>query len=624
MLEIILVSVLLVLAIFWFVTERFPADQVAMMVLTGLMVPAVLASADLGVSPDRWPSLGEVFAGFSNPATVTVAAMFILSSGLQRTGALGVLGGVLTRLGRTPGSLTLWLMLSVGLVSAFVNNTAAVAVFLPLVLGVCARQQIAPARVLIPLSFASQFGGVCTLMGTSTNLLVHSISLQSGHGGFSMFEMLPLGAILMAVGTLYFLFFGAWLLPRHKPASLTEAYQLEPYLGELRVMDKSPLIGKTILESRFSQHADTTVLEIIRSGRKIWAPLHEPVQAQDVLLVRGRLGDLLDIQKKLKLEAEPEFHLADEALESDESMLAQVLIPPRSSLLGTTLKGLNFRRRYNAIVLAMQRRGHSLRDKISEIPIRLGDTLLLRGHRQDVSRLRNDPDFIVLGEVESQDIRMTKVPVALAIVASVVTLAALDVLPVVVSACIGCMALLLTRCIRMDEVYRSVDWKVIFLLAGLLPLGTAMERSGASEQFAQATIQMSKQVSLLVSQKIGSDPMEAVAYGVLAALFLLTTLLTSVMSNNAAAVLLAPLALQTAQDLGVDPRPLLFAVMFAASTCFATPVGYQTNLMVYQPGGYRFSDFMRVGIPLNLVFMGICVVFIPIFWPFLSPGHPPH
>jgi di/tricarboxylate transporter len=586
--EIALVLAILAGAVAMFISERFPIDLVALLVVGALLVFG-LVTPEQGIS------------GFSNPATVTVAAMFVLSAGLQKTGATGVLGRLLVRYGRNHFTALVVVMTTVGILSAFINNTAAVAVFIPLVMVVANRRRIAASKLLIPLSYASQFGGVCTLIGTSTNLLVSAISAEAGYGSFSMFEFSRMGLILFAAGTVYFLVFGRWLLPERRSQELSATYQLGEYITELRVGAGSPLIGKSVQESRLGEERDITVLRLLHGEEKIWAPLRQPIQEGDVLLVRGELQQLIDLRGSAKLELNVEFKLRDETLESGDLRLVQALVAPRSRLIGHTLKELDFRNRYKALVLAIQRRGETIRDKLNTVRLGLGDALLIQAPEAQLRLLRDDESFIILDEVDEPGMRRHKVPVVLVIIAGVVGLAALEILPILVTALLGSVALVLTRSIDLEDAYQAIDWKVIFLLAGILPLGIAMESSGAARLIAESSIGM-----------VG----ELGPVAVLAVLYLMAAVLTEVMSNNAAAVLLAPIAISTAQQAGIDPRPLLMAITFAASTSFSTPVGYQTNTMIYNPGGYRYSDFLRTGVPLNLVFWVLSVLFIPRFWSF--------
>ncbi len=599
--EIALVLIILAGAVYLFATEKFPIDLVAIMVLGALLVVGLVARATGWLDAERWITFDEGISGFSNSAVITVAAMFVLSAGLQKTGAVRVVGRQLIRLGRYRWLLLVVVMAATAGVSAFINNTAAVAIFLPVVLAVARRRNLSPSKLLIPLSYASQFGGVCTLIGTSTNLLVSSISARAGLEPFSMFEMGRLGVILVGAGILYFVAAGRWLLPARRGQELTETYQLGEYITELRVLENSALIGKTLFGIQFGERHDVTVLEILRDGQKLFSPLHEPIRAGDVLLVRGKVDSLMDLKASQGLEMDPAFRLQDRTLETEKLRLAEVVVATRSTVAGHTLAELDFRNRYRAIVLAAQRRGHTLRDKLNTLRLRFGDALLVMGPEEDIARLRADDNFIVLERVDEPTLRRHKVPVALAIFAAVVSLAAMGVMPIVVSAILGCVALVVARCISLEQAYQAIEWKVIFLLAGVLPLGIALEKSGAARLVAEQSVHLAGVFGPV---------------GMLAVVYLLTAVLTEFMSNNASAVLLAPVAISMAEQMGVNPRPFLMAVTFAASTAFATPVGYQTNAMVYNPGGYRFTDYLKVGIPLIAIFCALSVYFIPRFWPF--------
>lgn len=583
----ILVLAILVGAVALFISEKYPLDFVALLVLATLLVLGL-------VTPE------EGISGFSNPATVTVAAMFILSAGLQKTGATAAVGRLMVRFGQSYFTALVVIMGTIGVMSAFINNTAAVAVFIPLVMVVANRRKIAASRLLIPLSYASQFGGVCTLIGTSTNLLVSSISEQAGYGAFSMFEFSRMGLILFATGVVFFLTLGRWLLPERKAQELAVAYQLGEYITEMRVGQNSPLIGKTVRESRLGEDHDVTVLRLLHVAKAVWAPLRQTLETGDVLLVRGKLDELMSLRESARLELNVEFKLRDSTLQTEEMRLVQALVAPGSELIGLTLKDLDFRNRYKALVLAVQRRGETISDKLNSVRLGLGDALLIQAPEAQLRALRNDEDFIVLDEVPGAGMQH-KAPVVLAILAAVVGLAAFNVLPILVSALLGCAAMVLTRCLRLDEAYGAINWQVIFLLAGILPLGIAMQKSGAAGSIADNAVGM-----------VGD--MGPVA--VLAVVYLMTSIMTDCMSNNAAAVLLAPIAISTAEAAGINPRPLLMAITFAASTGFSTPVGYQTNTMIYNPGGYKYTDFLRTGVPLSILFWIMSVIFIPRFWSF--------
>ena len=399
---------------------------------------------------------------------------------------------------------------------------------------------------------------------------------------------------------LFFLIFGRWLLPERKAQELAVTYQLGEYITELRVADNSPLVGKSVLESRLGEDHDVTVLRLLHAKKAVWAPLRQAVQGGDVLLVRGKLHELMRMRDSVKLELNVEFKLRDETLQTEDLRLVQALVAPGSDLLGHTLKELDFRNRYKSLVLAIQRRGETIQEKLNSVKFGLGDALLIQAHEAQIKALRSDENFIVLDEVPLVALKH-KAPLVLGILAAVVGLAAFNVMPILVTALLGCLALVLTRCLRLEEAYHAINWQVIFLLAGILPLGIAMQKSGAAGAVAERAVGM-----------VGD--MGPVA--VLAVVYLMTSVMTDTMSNNAAAVLLAPIAISTAEQIGVDPRPFLMAITFAASTGFSTPVGYQTNTMIYNPGGYKYTDFLRTGVPLSILFWILSVTFIPRFWSF--------
>ncbi|KFN46647.1 hypothetical protein N787_09610 [Arenimonas metalli CF5-1] len=587
----LLTLLVLVGAVALFVTEKLPVDVVAMLVLASLLVLGLVTPA-------------EALSGFSSEATITVAAMFVLSAGLAHTGALSSVGRLFGRVKR-PWLFMLLIMFVVGPISAFVNNTAAVAVFLPLVLAATAANRSSPSQVLIPLSYAAQMGGVCTLIGTSTNLLVNSLAKDLGHEGFGLFDFAPLGLVTMAAGFTYLMVFRRWLLPHHPPSGITETYELGKYITELRVMPDSPLIGKSVSTSQLAEKHSVYVLELLRGEDKHWAPRAELLREGDVLLVRGDWEKLKALKDSAKLELEPEFKLQDSQFTGEDGDAAQVLVEamvaPGARLIGLTLRELDFQWNYNATVLAVHRRGEVLREQIKDVSLNVGDVLLLLCPRAELAAIRANQNLVVLNERGDANPPRSKALLAIGIMVAAIGVAALGWLPIVASSILGGIALVATRCIGNDQAYQAVDWRVIVLLAGVLPLGIAMQKSGLAQGVADFSVNW-----------VG-------AFGplaVLAAVYLVTATLTELMSNNAAAVLITPIAYSTAVSMDVSPTPFLVAVLFAASTSFATPVGYQTNTMVYNAGNYRFVDFMKMGIPLNLLFWGMAVYFIPRFFPF--------
>ncbi len=585
--EAILTLAILVAAIALFAWEKLPVDLVAMLILASVLVLQLVTPA-------------EALSGFASQATITVAAMFVLSAGLARNGALAAIGRWFARI-KHGWTFTLAVMITLAVMSAFVNNTAALAVFLPVVLTVAAANKFSASKILIPMSYAAQMGGVCTLIGTSTNLLVHALAQDMGLDGFSLFEFAPLGLITMAAGMAYVLLVGPWLLPDRRSDELSVNYELGKYITELRVMADSPLIGKSVAEAQLGEKYSVYVLELLRGEEKIWSPRAQQLAEGDVLLARGDWSRLKSLKEQARLELQPEFTLRDTQFRDAEQVLTEVMVAPGSRFIGHTVSELDFHWHYNAIALAIHRRGQVLREKLKDVRLTIGDVLLLVTSPEEMRALRGNRNLVVLSEREDGSTNRRKALLSIAIMVAVVASAVIGWLPIVASAILGCIALVATRCLDPEDVYDAIDWRVIILLAGVLPLGVAMQNSGAAQFIADHSLG-------LVG---GYGPLAA-----LAAVYLLTATLTEAMSNNATAVLMVPIAAATAESLGVDVTPFLVAVAFAASTSFATPVGYQTNTMVYNAGGYRFTDFVKIGLPLNLLFWAIAVVFIPMFWSF--------
>jgi di/tricarboxylate transporter len=485
--------------------------------------------------------------------------------------------------------------------SAFIVNTATVAIFIPVAISLAKSRQISPSRILIPLSYASQFGGVCTLVGTSTNILVNSIAVSNGLQRFGLFEFAPLGLIMSGVGIIFLVLVAGWLLPKRKGEyQKLDKYRLVDYLIELRVKEKSSLIGSTWRESKSNDSLEIELIKLIRSEKDTWHPRDTKIKKGDILLLHGNMKKLMEIKDKYKLAA-TDTKLNDQQLSSDNVRLIEALVPPDSILVGRTLKTSSLYRRFRCRVFAVQRRGKTIRDRIADIRFEGGDTILLQCDKENMEYILSSDDLIVTNELTALHLRKNRVFIAIGIMAGVVALAALNVFPILVAAIIGAVGMVLSRCISLEEAYKAINWKVIFLLGGILPLGIALQESGTAQLL----------VNSLLQPLIKFGPVI-----VLALLYFITAVMTETMSNNAAAILLAPIAFSIAELLGVSPRPFLIAITFAASTSFATPIGYQTNTMIYAPGGYKFFDYSKIGIPLNLLFWIIAVLLIPILWPF--------
>jgi di/tricarboxylate transporter len=578
--------VVLVGAVVLFVSEKLPVDVVALLILGSLLVSGV-------VSP------GEALSGFSSPATLTVAAMFVLSAGLQRSGTLRGVGELLARV-RWPWLLGLLMMLLVAFTSAFINNTAIVAVFLPLVISAVVARGLSPSKFLIPLSFAAQFGGVCTLIGTSTNLLVDSLARQAGQPGFALFEFASLGLWFVLAGILYMLVAQRFLLPDLGiPDSAADDHRGR-YLVELRVPEKSSVIGRAGSVAIPVEAKDVFLLENFRDGQPLAQPRAETIMAGDRLLIRGDWNEIQRVRRDLQLHHDRVARDLD-GDPGDTRVHAEVMIAPGSPLAGKSLVQLRFGHVYRVRVHGMQRSGPQPRQPLDHIPLAVGDILLVDATASALEDLRSDPGVLLIGQREQPRVDLRRALLSLLIMAGAIGVAVLGWMPIVASSLLGCAALVMLRCLRPEEAYAAIDWRVIVLLAGVLPLGIALQKSGGADWVAQHALGWLSGYGPLV---------------MLAAIYLLTALMTEVMSNNAAAVLVVPIAISTAESMGVDAKPFLVAVAFAASTSFATPVGYQTNTMVYTAGGYRFADFPKIGIPLNLLFWAMAVLLIPRYFPF--------
>ena len=485
---------------------------------------------------------------------------------------------------------------------AFIISSAIVAVFIPVCFALAKCYRFPVSRILIPVAFSSQLGGVCTLIGSSTNILVDSIARTGDYQGFHIFEFARLGLILTAVGIAYLVLLSFKLLPKRKSTFQNiDKYRLTDYFAELTVTEGSPLVGQKWEKIKDKKLKKIDLIQLIRKNKAVWRPITTIIRDGDILLVHSDAAQLMKIKDAYKLHTNADVVIDDQKLSSDEVKLIETLVPPRSPLNGRTLQNSDFAKKYRCIVLALQRRGKILRERIADISLDSGDTLLLQCDKKDVSRLLSSEDLIVTNELTELHLRKDRAFFALFFLALVIVLAAFNVVPLLTAALIGAIGMILGRCLTLEEAYQAIDWKVIFLFGGMLPLGMALFQSGAASWLANSVLKPVADLGPLA---------------VLAALYGLTAILTELISSIAAAILLAPVAIALATMLGVSPHPFLMAITFAASTSFSTPIGYQTNTMIYAPGGYRFFDFARIGAPLNLIFWAIAIILIPELWPF--------
>jgi di/tricarboxylate transporter len=581
---------LMVVAVVLFVSDRLRSDLVAMIILGALLLSGIITPV-------------EGFSGFGHPATVAVAAMFVLSAGLERTGAVAGVGEILARLGRrSPRGALVGMMGAIGTISAFINNTAAVAILLPPVLTMARRIRTSPSKLLIPLSFASIFGGICTLIGTSTNLLVSSMAEQHGQPPIGMFELTGVGLALAFAGLIYMATLGSRLLPdRGHGADLTEEFDVGSYLTELEIVPGSKLIGATVGSCALTE-TEVDVLAVVRQGQTMTLPqVNSVLEEGDVLWVRTDLDAMKTLRAADWIKIRHGRRWEDRGLEATDATIIEAVVAPGSSLAGKSLKETGFRNRFGATVLAIRHHDHIQHSRLATTPLSAGDALLIEAPRDQIARLKSQREFVVVSDVGSLDEHPRRKITAMIIVAGVIIAAASGAVHIAAAALTGAILLVLTGSLALEEAYRAVDWQVVFLLGGILPLGIALEKTGGADLLAEG----------LIDGVGGYGPM-----AILAALYMATTLLTAFMSNTATAALLVPIAITAASSLGIDPRPLLIAIAFGASASFITPVGYQTNLLVYGPGSYRFSDYIKVGLPLTLIFWLIATLLIPIAWPF--------
>ena len=618
-LKAVLTLLILAAALYGFVSERLAPDVVALLALLALLLTGVLTPY-------------EAFAGFSHPATISVAAVLVLSAAVERTGALTFIARrLLTPLGKSELTLTFVIMLIISGLSAFVNNTAAVAVFIPVVVEVCRRTDASLSRVLMPMSHAATFGGMCTLIGTSTNLVAHEFALSQGLPGFGMFELGKVGLPMLVAGYVYILLVGRRFLPRSQPGEVVALQEAERYLAELIVRPDGAWAGREVNAAHFERDYDLDLVGLIRGGQVMSTDAPGLVFAPyDSLLVRGPLERVLALSAQNGLELHrpkslPPQTAADELATEQEAVrpaqeaaapssnsqssaegapgarlpLAEVVVLTTSGLTGQTLKAARFAERYDAVVLALRRRG-AVSERPSTTPLLAGDMLLVEGRSDALKALAETQGFLVVGTPAHPEERPGKLIITILTLIAVVTVVSFGILPIVTAATAGCAALMLTGCLRPREAYEAIDLSLVFILAGSLALGAALDKTGLTTALAGWLTQLSGATGPFI---------------VMAGFFLLSVIVSELMSNSGTVALLGPVTLTVAAKMGINPMALLAAITFGSSAAFAMPIGYQTSLMIYGPGGYRFKDFIRMGIPLDILLALLALWLIPIFWP---------
>ena len=592
----IIVLAVILLAIVLFVTEWLSIDLVALLIMVLLVASGVISPA-------------EGVAGFSNTATLTVAFMFVLSHAILKTGALQSLGVQLSPLFRVrPGWGLASMVLLIGVMSAFMNNTPVVAVLIPVVIQIAHASNMAPSKLLIPLSYASILGGTISLVGTSTNILVSGIAINNGLEEFSMFQMAPLGLIFLGIGTIYFLVIGRKLLPdSRKSSAFTEKFELREYLAEIVLLDGFEAIGKRIMDASLVKELEMDIIELRRNGTQFSLPQGDMLlKENDILKVRCDVNKLKMLKDRVSVDLKASISIGDDNFQSRNSTLVEMVITSNSYFEGKTLREVDFRRRYRAVALAIRHREEILHEELHDVRLKAGDVILaeVKSHFVDqLKKIENNQDspFIILSEDAFVHFNKRKFAIVFAIVGLAIALATLNIIPIMMGTIAATVLLVILRQLNMKEVYQAINWKIVFLLAGSLSLGVAMNNSGLAQFLAGQLV-----------QSLGEFGSVAIIGG----LYLVTMLLTEVMSNNATAALLAPIAIATAIQLEVSPTPFLMTVMFAASASLLTPIGYQTNTMVYSAGEYRFRDFFKAGAILSLIFWITATLLIPVFFPF--------
>ncbi len=584
--QIAIVLGLLLLAIVLFAMERLSVDVTTLLLIMGLVVTGILTPV-------------EAFAGFSNDIIIILASIFVISGALQQSGIMDVAAASLYKFARgSKNRLVLAVMIIISAISSFMNNTTATAIFIPPVMGVAKSAHLSPSKLLMPMAFASILGGTCTLIGTSTNVAASGFISRSGMQPLSLFEVTPMGLILLGVGILYLITIGQRLLPDHVEEGLAEEYEIREYLSEVMIPGGSTLIGQKIFHSGLSEMG-FRILEVLRDDTRFAPDASSVIKSGDVLLVEGKIEDLLKVKATADIEIRPEMKLFDESLQTGDIRLAEVIVTPQSDLIGKTLKETNFRLRYGMVVLAFNRHGRLVTDKVGNIALRMGDLLLLQGPSDQLEYVRRHPDMWVLEEMRPSLNRTTKGIYIIACFAAAIIIGGLGWLPLSIAFLGAAMLTIVLKIITVEEAYEFINWKLIILIGGMTAFGVAMEKTGAAEFLAQGIVGVLEPLGI---------------HYVLAGLFLLTILLTQPMSNAAAALVVLPIAIQTAQKLGANQRSFAIAIMMAASISFIAPFE-PACILVYGPGKYKFMDFIKTGVLLTLILMLVVLFILPLFWP---------
>ncbi len=590
--DIWIISGILFLTIYLLITEKISIDLTAIGIMVLLVVSRILTPK-------------EAIGGFSNPAVITVGAMFVVSKGMMRTGGVEFLGRKIIKMAGGNYKLALIIiLLSVAIASAFINNTPVVILFIPVVMAMCCEFGLSPSKFLIPVSYASILAGTCTLIGTSTNIIISDLSVSFGYDGLQMFELGTLGVPLAITG-IAFLYF---LAPKVLPALANPLCQLQDsahrqYLAELKILEKSSFIGKSPEEIFGEKYSSINVIELIKKSY-IYHPNRDKITitADDILLVKGSLNDLVAILHNEEVELPTSEKDLVLGAQKDAPIVVELIISPHSTLRGQQLQRTTLAKDKDVNIIAVKRTNlHLTERQIHDVRLQTGDILLIWCSESKLESIRSSTEYIVIEDVYEELVHKRKAWWSIINFICMIGTASLGLADIMTCALTAAFLMIITGCLQMRDAYRALQGDVLLLITGTIALGTAMQKTGASQFYAESFLSLFSGFSPII---------------VLGAVILLTSICTQILSNNATAVLLLPIAISTAIGIGVDPKPFIVGICFGASACFATPMGYQTNLMVYGPGGYRFMDYMKLGIPLNIFVVVASTLAIPLIWPF--------
>lgn len=588
-LSIALLLVILVATLILFSFEWVPADVVALGILMLLILTGLLPA-------------DQAFAGFGSDTVMLILGLLILTATLLRTGVVELVGRSISRFtGTNPNRMLLVIMASSAALSSLISNTASTALFIPIVIGLARSARVNASKLLMPLAFAAILASSVTLIGTSTNVVVSGLMSQYGMQPIGMFELTAVGLPIVFIGVAYMYLFGKKLIPeREPPEELTDEFNLQSYLTEILILPGSPLAGKTLAEAHLGRDLDLTIVRILRGPETYLAPeadLH--LETGDRLLVEGNRDNLLKLKNTARIGAQLDRTLSDTDLQAEDTRLAEVILMPRSQFIGRSLGNLNLREQYGLQVLAINRHEATIHRQISQVILRMGDVLLVQGPQTSLKSLEKSNTFRILGTVDDRVPNLKRAKISVAIFTMVIALAAFDVLSLPVAVLLGSLLAFLTGCITPQEAYNEVEWRALILIGSMLAFGAAMEYTGTARFLAGE----------IVSLLGGLNPLYLVG-----GFFFLTVLLTQPMSNQAAAVVVFPVAIQTAIQLGLNPRAFAIMIAVAASTSYITPLE-PACLLVYGLGHYRFLDFIKVGSLLTILVFITAMILVPMIWP---------